>query len=79
MVNLAKKVKINEAIENIKRFLKEVELELKKVIWPDRKFVFAATLIVLAIVLLSAGYVLFVDFVLAKIFDLLAIILKGSI
>lgn len=57
--------------EKIVGFLKETLQEMKKVTWPDRRYVLAATIIVLVIVILTAFFVMFVDFAFAEIFKLL--------
>lgn len=68
-----------DLIARIKQFLKETEIESKKVIWPDRKYVVAATIIVLIIVMVSSLYVMFLDFGLAKIFEFLNLAFKTGI
>ena len=55
----------------IKKYLKETEVEAKKVIWPDRKYVTAATVIILIIVILSAVFITVVDFSFVRIFKFL--------
>ena len=69
----------SELLKKTATFLKEVEIEFKKVVWPDRKFVFAATVIVLVIVLSSAAYVMAVDWGLAKVFDFLTAIFRSGV
>jgi len=63
-------------ISRVKGFLKETEAEGKKVIWPERKYITAATGIILVIVILTTLYVMFLDFGFAKIFELLDKLLK---
>ncbi|MEK7376197.1 MAG: preprotein translocase subunit SecE [Candidatus Margulisiibacteriota bacterium] len=55
----------------IKKYLKETEVEARKVVWPGRKYVTAATVIILIIVVLSAVFITAVDFSFAKIFKFL--------
>jgi len=52
--------------------LNEVEIEFRKVIWPDKKFIFSATAIVLGIVIFSALYVMFVDWIISHFFSFLS-------
>ena len=52
-------------------FLKETEIEARKVVWPERKYVFAATIIVLVIVISCALFVMFVDLGYYKLFEFL--------
>lgn len=66
-------------INKISNYLKETEIEGKKVVWPDRKYVGAATLIVLVIVILSVLYVMALDFGFAKIFEFLTYTFKAGI
>ncbi|MCX5751146.1 MAG: preprotein translocase subunit SecE [Candidatus Saganbacteria bacterium] len=48
--------------EKIKGFLKETRAELKKVVWPDRKYVTMATIIICIIVIVMGLFVMGVDF-----------------
>ncbi|MCX5749435.1 MAG: preprotein translocase subunit SecE [Candidatus Saganbacteria bacterium] len=72
-----KKVK-SDIIKRIKTYLKETETEAKKVVWPDRKYVAAATVIILIIVFLSSAYVLLVDWGFAEMFKGLNYLIKPS-
>ena len=65
------KSKSSQFVEAIRQFLKETEIESKKVIWPERRYVAAATIIVLIIVIVSAIYVMFLDFGFTEIFKFL--------
>ena len=47
-------------------FLKEAWQELKKVYWPSRKETYAATLVVIVVVLLISAYLAVVDLALTK-------------
>ena len=49
-------------------YIKETRAEVKKVAWPDRRYVTAATIIVLLIVIALSVAVMFLDWGLAKIF-----------
>jgi len=49
----------------IKQFLREVNLELKKVTWPSRKDTIASTWVVLIVILIFAAYFFVVDSVIA--------------
>ena len=55
------------------KFLKEVKIELSKVIWPSRKKAVKLTLIVILISTLVAVFISIADFVLTKV---MAIIIK---
>ena len=66
-------------VNRAKKFLKETESEARKVIWPDRKYTAAATVIVLIIVFLCAIYVLAIDFGFGKLFEALNLIFKPGI
>ncbi len=52
-------------------YLKETQAEMKKVVWPDRKYVMAATTIILILVILTAVFVMLVDFGLTEAFRVL--------
>ena len=53
--------------EKVKQFLKEVKIELKKVVWPTRKDTIASTSVVIIIVFIIALFLGLVDFGLSKI------------
>ena len=57
--------------DKIVNFLKETLAEMKKVTWPDRRYVMVATTIVLILVFLSSLFIVAVDFGLGKIFTAL--------
>ncbi len=63
--------KIKEIAEAVKKYLKETEAEAKKVVWPDRRYVTTATVIILVIVALSAVFITLVDVSFVKIFKFL--------
>ncbi len=44
---------------------------MKKVAWPDRQYVGAATMIILVIVLMTGFFVLFIDYALGSLFKLI--------
>lgn len=62
-------MKIKELFNQVIQFLKEVYYELRKVTWLSRKEMFASTLVVVALVIVVAFFVGFLDFLLAKILD----------
>ncbi|MCK5185787.1 MAG: preprotein translocase subunit SecE [Deltaproteobacteria bacterium] len=53
--------------ERVKQFLKEVKIELKKVVWPTRKDTIASTSVVIILVIIIAIFLGLVDFGLTKI------------
>jgi len=53
--------------EKVKQFLKEVKIELKKVVWPTRKDTIASTSVVIILVFIIAIFLGLVDFGLSKI------------
>ncbi len=57
-------------LEKIRNFLREVRVELEKVTWPGRKEVQAATLVIIALVLLLAVFIGGVDFVVSRVLGL---------
>jgi preprotein translocase SecE subunit len=61
-------MKFKEIKEKIGSFLKEIYAESKKVVWPGRSYVTAATIIVLIISLLVAGFVMLIDYGFVKFF-----------
>lgn len=62
---------MKKIFEQIVKFIKETRAETKKVIWPDRRYVMVATVIILIICFVVGIYVTFVDFALAKTFGVL--------
>ena len=57
-------------LEKLRTFLREVRAELEKVSWPGRQEVQAATLVIIALVLLLAAFIGAVDFVVSRILGL---------
>jgi preprotein translocase subunit SecE len=57
--------------EKAKQFLKEVKIELKKVVWPTRKDTIASTSVVLIIVMIIAVFLGLVDLGLSRIIRLI--------
>ena len=57
--------------EKAKQFLKEVKIELKKVVWPTRKDTIASNSVVLIIVMIIAFFLGLVDLGLSRIIRLI--------
>jgi preprotein translocase subunit SecE len=57
-------------LEKIRNFLREVRVEMEKVTWPGRKEVQAATLVIIALVILLAVFIGGVDFVVSRVLGL---------
>jgi preprotein translocase subunit SecE len=57
-------------LEKVRNFLREVRVELEKVTWPGRKEVQAATLVIIALVVLLAVFIGGVDFVVSRVLGL---------
>jgi|GEM_PF-1224250 len=72
-----KKEKV-DYVKKIKTYLKETESEAKKVVWPEKKYIAAATVIILIIVFLCAGYVMMIDWGFTEIFKVLNMMFKPS-
>jgi preprotein translocase subunit SecE len=62
---------MKEKLGQLVQYFKETKAETRKVVWPDRRYITTATIIILILVVLSGVYVMTVDFVLTKIFGLL--------
>ena len=62
---------IRSSIDAAKIFLKETRAEAKKVVWPNRQYVVAATIIILAIVFATGFFILFIDYLFGKFFGVL--------
>ena len=56
--------------EKLKRFLREVRAEMEKVTWPGRQEVQAATLVIIALVILLAVFIGGVDFIVSRLLGL---------
>ena len=63
--------KAREAVPRSITFLQEVSAELRKVHWPTRKESTAATVVVIAIVILVALYLGLVDLVVGQVVHLI--------
>jgi preprotein translocase subunit SecE len=57
-------------IEKIRQFLLEVRTEMEKVSWPGRQEVQAATIVIIALVVLLAAFIGAVDFVVSRVLGL---------
>ena len=57
-------------LEKLKNFLREVRVEMEKVTWPGRKEVQAATLVIIALVIVLAVFIGAVDFVVNRVLGL---------
>jgi preprotein translocase subunit SecE len=57
--------------ERIVQFLKDVRIEMKKVIWPSRSEVLNYTIVVLVTVTVVATFILVLDLVLSKLLQLI--------
>ena len=58
--------KVQESVRQITEFFKESWQELKKVHWPSRKETYAATLVVIVVVVLISIFLALVDLGLTK-------------
>ena len=58
--------KAQDSIRSLTEFFEESWQELKKVYWPSRKETYAATLVVIILVILISIYLAIVDFTLTK-------------
>lgn len=52
-------------------YLKETIAEVKKVVWPDRRYVTVATIIILVLVILTGVFVMLVDWGFAETFKVI--------
>lgn len=57
-------------IEKIRQFLREVRAEMEKVSWPGRQEVQAATIVIIALVILLAAFIGAVDFIVSRVLGL---------
>jgi len=58
--------KLQDGVRHLAEFIQESWQELKKVYWPSRKETYAATGVVIIVVILVSIYLAGVDFVLTK-------------
>jgi preprotein translocase subunit SecE len=58
--------KAQDSVRSLTEFFEESWQELKKVYWPSRKETYAATLVVIILVILISIYLAIVDFGLTK-------------
>lgn len=59
--------KISFSPATIKKFIQEVQVEFKKVVWPDKKVTFGLTGFVMILVVLVSIYLGSVDLILGKL------------
>jgi len=52
-------------------YIKETLAEMRKVVWPDQRYVTVATVIILVLVVITSAFVMLVDYGLAKVFAVL--------
>jgi preprotein translocase subunit SecE len=57
-------------VEKIRQFLREVRAEMEKVSWPGRQEVQAATIVIIALVVLLAAFIGAVDYVVSRVLGL---------
>ncbi|OGC23225.1 preprotein translocase subunit SecE [candidate division WOR-1 bacterium RIFOXYB2_FULL_42_35] len=57
--------------EQLVKFIKETRAETRKVVWPDRRYVMVATVIILVLVFITGAYISLIDFIFSKVFRLL--------
>ena len=55
----------------IVKYFKETRAETKKVVWPDRRYITVATIIILVLVSLTGLYVMLIDYAFVRIFGYL--------
>jgi len=58
-------------IDKIVKYIKETRAETKRVVWPERRYVMVATVIILMIVTVTGIYVTIVDSIFTKMFTFL--------
>jgi preprotein translocase subunit SecE len=58
--------RLQDSVRQGSEFIREAWQELKKVHWPARKETYAATLVVIVVVLLVSAYLALVDLALTK-------------
>jgi len=66
-----KKAEKKGAWKTVTQFLRDVRIEMKKVIWPSRREVIDYTLVVLLTVAVVATYLLVLDLALSKLLHLI--------
>ncbi len=52
-------------------YFKETLAEMRKVVWPDQRYVTVATIIILVLVFITGAFVMLVDWGLGKVFTAL--------
>ena len=55
----------------LRKFLKDVRVELRKVTWPTRKDLFQSTLVVLVAVAISGAFIAALDFIFSRLMNYL--------
>ena len=62
---------MKQQFAKIVKYLKETRAETKKVVWPDRRYITVATIVILVLVVLAGLYVTVIDLAFARIFAFL--------
>jgi preprotein translocase subunit SecE len=57
--------------DKILGYIKETLAEMKKVVWPDRRYVMVATIVILVIVIATSLFLMIIDYGLAAFFKAL--------
>jgi len=60
---------ITQAKDKIVNYFIAVRSEARKVVWPDKRYIFAATVIILIVIFLVGFFILSIDIGLAKLFE----------
>lgn len=71
MAEVAKRERNMTAFSRVKKFLREVRTELRKVAWPNRKELITYTIVVLVSVLVVSVYIYGVDVIVSGILRML--------
>ena len=62
---------MKDTVGKIVKYVKETRAETRKVVWPERRYVAVATMIILVLVLMTGAYIMGIDFIFSRIFGLL--------
>jgi preprotein translocase subunit SecE len=57
--------------DKILHYIRETLAEMKKVVWPDRRYITVATIIIVVLVVLTGLFVMLVDYAYAAVFKVL--------
>ena len=64
-------IRVNKMIQKARRFITDVQVEMKKVVWPERDQLINSTVVVVVVSALFTLFIFFADTIVSKIINIL--------